>query len=333
MTFIDMLRSARESRVAVLHEFLAQYDPMQKRVHAFFEGYDDITFFSAHIERFLPEGFRLITYRCEGKSRVLEVFVEITRRTPDIRLALFFVDKDLDDVLGTPWPTDPRIFTTDVYSIENYVVNSDALTKLYRDHVRPKGIAFNDAEIAEDFDKQLVVFHRRMLCVMGWILVLRRAGQRPNLSNLDLSVLYRVLPGGRLRPIRGTRLRELTRITGVPPQPRCGSRVRDAVRELARMPAKRIVRGKFEAWFFVQYWRALTEYLRKLSVESGGRVQVKLSVTGSTLVPALTPYTVTPRALELFLRSHLRLTPPSGSAEHQDRRGMPWWRRLLRFRR
>src|SRR5258705_1209658 len=99
MSFIDTLRTARASRVAVLHEFWAQYAPSKRRVHAFFEGHDDAAFFAPRIEQLLPEGARLYRYRCDGKARVIEAFEEITRRVPGVKSVLFFVDKDLDDVL------------------------------------------------------------------------------------------------------------------------------------------------------------------------------------------------------------------------------------------
>src|SRR5690349_18681648 len=119
MSFIDTLRSARSSRVAVLHEFWTQYDPRQRRLHAFFEGHDDSIFFGRFLTWFEQQGLRVMPYRCEGKRRVYEAFDQITGRIPDIRNVLFFVDKDVDDILGIPWTTDPRIFVTDVYSIEN----------------------------------------------------------------------------------------------------------------------------------------------------------------------------------------------------------------------
>jgi hypothetical protein len=71
-----------------------------ERVHAFFEGHDDEVFYRRFLEQYVAAGSRLYGYRCDGKQRVYEAFSQITARYPAIRSVLFFVDKDLDDILG-----------------------------------------------------------------------------------------------------------------------------------------------------------------------------------------------------------------------------------------
>jgi hypothetical protein len=107
VTFIDQLRQARVSSTAVLHEFLTQFSPGQRKVHAFFEAHDDRVFYSRFLNQRVPTGTRLCAYTCDGKPKVYEVFGQIIARYPNIKNAIFFVDKDL---LGEPWPTDPRIY-------------------------------------------------------------------------------------------------------------------------------------------------------------------------------------------------------------------------------
>src|SRR6185437_11023641 len=145
------------------------------RLHAFFEGHEDCVFFRFFLRRIEDRGWRLYTYRCEGKSKVYEAFENIIRRMPNVSHALFFVDKDLDDILGTPWATDPRIYVTDVYSIENYLVTAAVLQSFVRDCVRSNFVGFDIDVIGTEFDAQLAKFHRKMLPVMAWILIARRA--------------------------------------------------------------------------------------------------------------------------------------------------------------
>jgi hypothetical protein len=311
----------------VLHEFWTQYDPRQSRVHAFFEGHDDVVFFSPHIEKRLPEGFRLFTYRCEGKPRVMDVFTEITKRAPDIRLTLFFVDKDLDDILGAPWPTDPRVFVTDVYSIENYLVSTQVLRRLLRDSIRLTGVSFNEDVIIAQFESQLRSFQERMLVLMAWILVIRRNGGRPNLSNLDLGAMWRISDDGQTCYVTGSRVHTLSRSTGVTLPRDSTRRLREALRELRRMPAKRIVRGKFEGWFFVEFWKRLIAQLRTLAAEEHGKVNIKIALTHTSLVTTLASYVDTPRPLDLFLQAHLAGSVPLSSLLVRPK--MKWWRRLF----
>src|SRR5579859_6672520 len=110
MSFASLLRESRSSPAALLHKFLNNYDPNQPGVYAFVEGDPDRSFFRAHIERHLADGKRLYVYNCEGKRKVFDAYVKITERHPRCRNVLFFTDKDVDDLTGRVWPTDPRIF-------------------------------------------------------------------------------------------------------------------------------------------------------------------------------------------------------------------------------
>jgi Protein of unknown function (DUF4435) len=331
MSFIDTLRAARRSQVSILHEFLSQYDPQARRVHAFFEGHDDIAFFVPHIERYLPPGTRLIRYTCEGKPRVFETFEQIMRRMPEVRHTLFFVDKDLDDVLGTPWPTDPRIFVTDVYSIENYIVTSGVLMKFYRDNVKLRGVTFPDDVIERHFENQLARFQKQILCIMAWILVLRRSGSRPNLNGLNLDLMWRFTSSGVPRPMCGQRLRSLILQTSATVPTISLGRLKEAKRELQRMPIKRVLRGKFEAWFLLRFWQRLIEQLQTATREAGGNVKIKVQLNQYNLVQVLASYLETPSSLDMFLRAHLAsgLIVSSETGEVQEADG--WFARLVNW--
>lgn len=325
MTFIDTLRQSRTSRVAVLHEFWTQYNPSQERVHAFFEGHDDVSFFSHFIERYLPNAARLYVYRCEGKARVYEAFTEITARHPSTRSVLFFVDKDIDDVLGAAWPTDPRIFVTDVYSIENYIVDRVVLQRLFRDAVRVAGVTFDEDLLLSHFDRELARFQRHMLGLMAWIILAKRSGARPNVANIDLSRLYGVNEACRVVRVSRSRLDHLTRVTGLPAGHHTVRQLSQVTRELARLPAKRVVRGKFEAWFFVEFWKVFISQLRALAREGGGDIAVKVTLERSSFCTMLKSYVDVPRGLHLFLAAHFSSddVPPQHAVQ---RRG--WFARL-----
>lgn len=328
MTFIDTLRNARTSRVAVLHEFWSQHNPSQARVHAFFEGHDDVAFFSYFIERKLPKNTRLYVYRCEGKARVYEAFAQITSKLPAIRSVLFFVDKDLDDILGTAWPTDPRVFVTDVYSVENYMVTVEVLQRLLRDAVKLKDVAFDHEVLVEQFSRQLLRFHRQMLVPMAWILVARRTRAKPNLQNVDLSQLFLVSDSCELRGRGRGRLGYLARATGVGLPDNSFRHLVAAARELARLPAKRVIRGKFEAWFLVEFWKRLLKQLVQLANEKGGKVSVKLALERDSFCTHLKAYPDIPRALELFLGAHLPTgLQPEQSSTSEDS-GASWTERI-----
>lgn len=304
MSFLQTLREARASRVSILHEFKIQYYASANRFHGFFEGHDDIAFIAPLVERFLPPGFRLFSYRCENKAGVMEAFNSVVGGDPGVRRVLFFVDKDLDDILGVPWPTDPRIFVTDVYSIENYVVDAAVFRRFLRASTRVAGISFSEEVIVQQFEAQLIRFQRRSLGLMAWVLVCRREGQKVNLNNVSLASLFRFSDACEVSPARGSRLQVLADATGTvtPPTSR---RLRAAHRELSRMPIKRVLRGKFEAWFMVEFWKRLMTQLRQLAAESGGKVSPRVTLEHGCFIPVLGPYADVPPALERFLIAHL----------------------------
>jgi hypothetical protein len=332
MNFIDVLRNARTSRAAVLHEFLAQYDPAQRRVHAFFEGHDDVAFFSKAIERVAPPGFRILAYKCEGKKNVFEAFAAIMQRLPSAKYVLFFVDKDLDDVLGIPWPTDPRIFVTDVYSVENYMVDASALRRLYRSSVRLVGVSFEEEAICSQFEQQWARFWRVMLPVMAWIVFTKRRGGRPNLNNIDLKEICEVSTSCDIASRWGARLDNLRRMTGISDSSAVLSRLLPVARELGRIPAKRVLRGKFEAWFFVEFWKSLVKQLQQLAKESGGSVTIKIPLEHSTFVTVMAGHVEVPRSLDLFLSAHFPRRDPElehvSSRLGRNSRIQNWWSKV-----
>ena len=300
----------------MLHEFWSQYDPSQKRLHLFFEGHDDVIFFRFFVTKYVDSAVRVLNHRCDGKSKVFEAFEDIMRKRPNARGVLFFVDKDIDDILGTAWPTDPRIFVTDVYSIENYLVRRPVLQRFYRDAIRLNRVTFDDEDILKHFDEQHRRFQRMMIGVMAWIVSLRRAGERPNLGDINLGEVCAMDGDCKICPSDGNRLEYLSRVTQSPA--RAFKHIAPIAKHLKRIPAERIVRGKFEIWFIVEFWRRLVDRLRALAAEGGGGVTIKHTLDRNTVVAALTPYTDIPRSLELFLESHLSRTdsaPPRQSRQ------------------
>lgn len=326
-TLAESLREARRSRVAVLHEFWTLYDPSKARVHAFLEGHEDVAFYSHHIEKRAPRGVELRTYRCDGKRQVYEAFEAIVQRVPDVKGALFFVDKDLDDILGKPWPTDPRIFVTDVYSIENYFVAETVLLRMVRDCVKLTGCAFEELAVAEQFRLAHARFSRLMLPVMAWILVARRMGLRPNLGKLSAEHFIELRADGVVARRHRVRVAELTRHTGVELGSGSVRRLRDALRELSRNEPKRVIRGKFELWFLVAFYNRLLAELQALAKEVGGSAKVKRQFTTATVVGEVPHHVVAPRSLELFLQAHLS----TARAEHPKPRARfgDWLGRLF----
>ncbi len=173
---------------------------------------------------------------------------------------LFFVDKDLSEICQESWPTDDRIYVTDVYSIENYFVSRQTFERLCTDFVKIKGFEFDFRPVTEHFDEQLRRFHRQTLTIMAWIVCTRMKGLRPNVNNIDLSQLVQISDDCIVQ-CRNDRATYLARATGINPPAELWKAVLGLARILAEMEPKTIVRGKFEIWFMVVFFRAILDKL------------------------------------------------------------------------
>ncbi len=72
------------------------------------------------------------------------------------------------------------------------------------------------------------------------------------------------------------------------------------------MPAKRYVRGKFEAWFLLGFIRRTHENLSRMAKEAGGSISVAVQLSDSNLIQLLVRALPAPASLSSFLDFHLR---------------------------
>jgi hypothetical protein len=84
--------------------------------------------------------------------------------------------------------------------------------------------------------------------------------------------------------------------------------VLQTARELKRLSPKRIIRGKFEAWFFVEFWKHLIRQMRALAIEAQGNLNVRIQLERSNFVAVLSGRLEIPRSLDLFLGQHFNQT-------------------------
>lgn len=306
MSYVDILRTARSSRVSVVHKFLTNYDPNADRVYSFVEGDADVSFYRTQIKRYLTNERKLFTYNCEGKAGVASAYEDVVKKYPTCERVLFFLDKDVDDIVGVLWPSDPRIFVTECYSIENYVVSKDALRQYLQDFVKIRKCDIDVNDVLEQFDQELACFHRVMVPIMAWIVIMKRSGCAVVLQDVNLGELFRVTDRGIDRRLNRCAVAYLTKITQAKGPLPTWWRVRATCKELARLPAKSYIRGKFEAWWFVEFGRRMLDGLQRVANEVGGSVKVQTPLHASTFIQLLGTAIETPVRLEAFLIFHLK---------------------------
>jgi hypothetical protein len=81
--------------------------------------------------------------------------------------------------------------------------------------------------------------------------------------------------------------------------------IRSAIGELKSYPPKTVVRGKFEAWFLVEYMKALLARLNEEARKIKATISVNPPVEHGSLVALAAPTIDTPSDLETFFTSAL----------------------------
>lgn len=328
MSFTDLLRSARSSRVSTLHKFLTNYDPNSDRVFAFVEGEADESFYRAQIQKYVPDQRMIYVYNCDGKQNVCELYGELVKRYATCERVLFFLDKDVDDIVSAPWPADPRIFVTECYSIENYVVSRESATRYFKDFVKIRRVDVDLDAVLAHFDEELRNFHRLMLPIMAWIVIMKRAGCKVNLHDVKPSELLDVTDNGTRRKPRRCAIAYLIKVTQTTPGVATWRLLRSTGRELMRLPPKSYTRGKFEAWWFVAFSQCILDGLMHVVGEANGSIKIRSQLTASTFIQLLSGGIATPARLDAFLAFH---TNRGGTRPGNPGRGGGVFRGILSF--
>lgn len=263
MNRTEVLRQFRERPVVVWLEFIRVYEPGTEDIYVFFEGRDDQAYFLPEIRRRRRGKGDIVTFRCNGKANVLGMLPNVIRRIDHEWRALFFVDKDLDDLLGLNRIALPCVFETEVYSIENYLVSREAFEVVWTDVFQ---LSLADARFeaaVAGFDASHGRFLRRARGLMAWVLAARRQmNGRPNLQNAGMSWVFPLAQADgsmrRRRPIARD-LESRCQVGGPIPWRCCLA----AGRELRGRDPKAFVRGRWELWFFIQFCRRVRAALEQ----------------------------------------------------------------------
>ncbi|HEY6284112.1 MAG TPA: DUF4435 domain-containing protein, partial [Ktedonobacteraceae bacterium] len=159
-------------------------------VHAFFEGQDDVSFSTNFLRGFASNPKSIHPYRCGNKRGVYEAHSKVKNIWQQGRV-LFFVDKDLSDILNEDWECASNIYVTDYYSIENYLVSEDTLFRVWTELFHFMNVTLDFSEIhLEKFREELERFYQFVLPITAWIVYLRRKGKRPNVNNISFPKFF-----------------------------------------------------------------------------------------------------------------------------------------------
>ncbi|WP_186126127.1 DUF4435 domain-containing protein [Burkholderia gladioli] len=260
-----------------------------------YEGPDDKLIYDYWIRR-LRVDFRYEPYVCKNKCAVLELFDSLERdRTGLGNEVFFFVDCDFDFLQGRA--PDNKIFVTDRYSVENYVVCSSLLDDLLKIEFHCNGHPEHRARIVAHFEKIYVNFLEITKDINLRIFISRRLNIR-QLNDL---------------PVRINALAEVTLLDVAPREFSVSDLVRlerepsdeELVRlrtEFERIDPMSGYRGKFALLFFVRWLCLLRrDRLSSESVLFAGIPVPENGINGGFSFATLAPKAPAPEKLSEFL--------------------------------
>ena len=144
---------SKSKAIVHYHEFLMKYKKGKSTIYLFFEGQEDITYYSNFIHRLYPE-MELVQINSEGKENVLKIHSFFDWERFPKRQILFFVDRDFDYWCGVAQGDDYNIYVTEGYSFENDIVTKENYMRFLEELYGFCGAFENEKKSLEEvFDK------------------------------------------------------------------------------------------------------------------------------------------------------------------------------------
>lgn len=312
----DVLRAEARTPHAVFHQFMLLLGSSSPdSFFLFFEGAEDPAFYIGFI---LPRlhAREYHEFVCNGRSGVIKVNELCSRDGRAFDRTLYFIDKDHCDLINPTEVLPNRLFQTDCYSFENYLVCKQSFRRFWTERLH---LQSGDSR----FDSYLELYHRlhqsflkRMLFLMAIILIGRGIDKYPvaklNLNNVRMEKVLSIDVGnGRVRwvPSGGSNFLAASNMTASGSALR-GDAIRSVVRKYLRgLEPKSYVRGKYELWFFVRFLSQVTNQLsdRNLAKIKGlPRATPGEVITYASAIDSLCGLSPLPACLDSFLELNIR---------------------------
>lgn len=303
MTFIEKLRDLADSSATAFHLFLLEFKKYENPVFAFFEGKDDLSFYNKFITNRLNNSKKYIPLKCGNKKEVYETYKKVIPRVKCGIIVLFFVDRDFSDFTDEGYVEDDRIYVTDYYSIENYVVTVDIFTSVCQEILHLSNEPETINMLIDKFQKEITEFYIANRYISAWIIYMMREGNKTNIKNVNLNSVFSINDDLELKSIgRERTIQHFERSCGLSTPDDFGTQSEDNIKEIEKYDEKMYVRGKFELYFFVIFIRAITNQLKN---DKKRKDTIRTHIDLENAIDILGPRVQIPESLEKFLKKNL----------------------------
>ena len=301
MTFKEALIEHRNSTGSAYITFIVNYDTQDDSYHLFYEGADDLSFYTNFIENILLKP--KYTYKCNGKKKLYEIYKKINWDTTPKSRVLFFADKDFSDILNEKLPTASNIFVTKYYSIENYLVDEYLLKRTIVENLSITNEKIVN-HLIEKYNEALEKFKPLALSISAWIIFTKRK-EEIVLNNIRLTDIFQI--DNNLNFKRQSGVLNYLITTTNPSHKENVFEIRNTIKELQKYypDYKFYLRGKFEMAFFIEFISKICEYLNKGRAKGEKTFSYTYYLTQSNAIAFLGPRQKQPDDLKAFLSNIL----------------------------
>jgi Protein of unknown function (DUF4435) len=264
----DILREEAGSPHAVFHQFVLLLGKCSPDCHfLFFEGLEDPAFYIGYVLARL-DGREYHEFVCNGRQGVIKVNELCGRDGRAFDRTLHFIDKDHCDLMSPEEVLPSRMFQTDCYSFENYLVCQQSFRRFWTERLHLSSDDTRYLSYHALFEKLHQSFSERMKFLMAIVLIGRGIESRPvaklNLNNVNLEKVLSInLGSGKVRWLSSGGKTFLAAsnmtVSGIIVR---GDAIRSVLRKYLRdRDSKLYVRGKYELWFYVKFLSLITREL------------------------------------------------------------------------
>lgn len=302
MTFKDKLISSRAEYPVIKINFLLNIKAQGIGIHAFYENINDGSLYGPYIRSRITGNSSLYTYDCGNKDGVYEVHQKLNYKDFTNEISLFFVDKDLDDIIPIYRESYPDVYVTTYYSIENFLVTREIIEQVWAE-IFKQGSSFESKGIGEKFEKNLINFHKIATKITCWTIYHQRIGNNPILKNIKIKALFKINEDlDVLQTIDDSELINTLDSQGkVKIEQGWEKEINNISHEIKGINPKRFIRGKFEVEFFVEFIKKLREELNRTPKKQN----IHIDVATSNIIDILGPRVKCPPCLDYYLKSKL----------------------------
>lgn len=303
MAVTDRVETARKNRKGAavkFVEFMKLYRINKEAVFCAVEG-EDGKYYDSRVRSHL--GIEAEFMELGGKEAVLDFHKIISRHMEYWQAKiLFFIDRDFD-----PLVKNVLIYETPCYSIENFYTSNKVLSRILRYEFKLYPFHEDFKNCLSLFTQRQTEFHNCTLLLNAWIACQRDLNNsgfsaRLDLNSFDMKKLVKIRLDSVSAEYDQEQLEALfSNAPKISPEV-----LEEKINQFKKENPQIIFRGKFELDFFRTFLEHLISDCRsdKPTYFSSKR-PVKLNVSGTNAISALSSYAETPKCFLRYLRTSI----------------------------